>query len=227
MFGLTISCRFRVLASLWLAGSFVVIVIMNAVDAAVGHQSVIRMTLTVGVAALFLAIGLFLMRVRKSSLDLVEVHTELKRTCAELANGRDPYCAVDDSRKVAVYIIKTRRLLLANYQVAVGELGDDWDYDAATMRNIHFLTVTFYSLSPGVADVRKFVEAAALRGDGDVTFMDDPAKQNGIRQAFEVVRAPRELNFATTAELREVLMILDEAKPFEPTGAEGGTPEWP
>ncbi|WP_327139277.1 hypothetical protein [Nocardia sp. NBC_01327] len=183
-----------------------------------GQQPLTALMINLGAAALMLAVCAYLARVPKAAKDLVQLHAALTRKCAELTRNRNPYLAVGASRTPAVHVERMRKFLVPTYQVTVGEPSDDSDYDPVTMRNVNFLTACFYSTSPGVADVRKFTEVASMQGNDHVTLMDAPPAETPLRYAVKMLRASRELNFATVEELAEIMAILDKAEPIETEG---------
>lgn len=162
--------------------------------------------------------GLWSMRSTPARKELEAAHAALTARCKQLTRSSNPYTAVDTSTKQSIYIQAARRFLIfTGYTVAVGEL-DDIDYDPDTMRNVEFLTATFYNLSPGAAGARKRTEVGTRTGDDDdVQIMDTPqSRRFGWKELAAIRKAPAGLLFATAQELRDVATLLDTARPTNP-----------
>ncbi|BCK58370.1 hypothetical protein [Nocardia wallacei] len=212
MFGLTFSRRLRTAGALLLAVS----VLLAATSVVIGwtshaHARDIAGNACIGIAAL--AVAWRLLRPSARARDLLAAHTALLRWCAETMHGRTAAVAFDPDTNQAIYVRKARKAGCRSYLICVGKTDDDWTYDPESMRNVHFLTATFYYTSPGVADLRKYMEAASLDGN-EAMVMEQPGERETIRGAFRRLREHRDLMFATPVEAQELVALLKRVGPF-------------
>lgn len=207
MFGLTFSRRLRIAGALLLALS-----LAQAVRSTVTGWTNRAPVGDIIVGVVVLIIVSRLLRPSARARELIAAHTALTRWCAETTKGRATAIAFDPAAHRAMYVRKSRKLGFRTYLVCIGETDDDWAYDPESMRNFHFLTATFYYTSPGVADLRKYTEAASLDG-GKATVMG-AAGRDTIRGAFRRLREHRDLMFATPVEAQELVALLKRVGPF-------------
>ncbi|WP_131817313.1 hypothetical protein [Nocardia salmonicida] len=119
------------------------------------------------------------------------MHSPLRRHCRHLAPRDGAYLAIDKQTDRAVNLTRRPVMGIASaYQLVVGEIDDDWDYDPDTLRNTRFLTARFYLLKRGIADLRRLIEAAAIRDADDITTMAT-AMQNNLGANSSMPRVHR------------------------------------
>lgn len=153
---------------------------------------------------------------QRGTAELRAATAELRQSCRRLAPAHGAYLAIDHTTNHLVHLTRRPWLGIATaYQLAVGETDDDWEYDPNTLRNNKFLTARFYLMKPAIADLRRITEAARFHDADDITRMDTPERRHLGRELLDSARTPRELLFASPAEIHTLAQLLEDAVPLD------------
>lgn len=99
--------------------------------------------------------------------------------------------------------------LYSDPEAAIGLI--DLIHAQHTLNNNHFLTAHFFTLNPGLADVRHITEPAAQASD--ITTMRTPTPTSPWKNLRDAAKTPRKTLFATLTEVRALSRLLDNATP--------------